>query len=102
MNKFSVQNPDQSVEEIESAHESLEGFVNERFGSAYAAFCERGGSVALIDEPLTFDPEIDEPLTFDPEIDEKLKAEAKAAEAKAAEETHRPKPKAAAPTERRR
>ena len=39
-----------SVEELRTDHETLEGFANEKFGSAWDAFVEGGGRIELLDE----------------------------------------------------
>jgi len=43
--KVKIVNP---AEEVETAHETLEAFINERFGSSYEAFKERGGKVTEV------------------------------------------------------
>lgn len=51
--KLKITNPDGSFETLEHDAETIEAFVNEKFGSSYAAFVFGGGSIEEVDDAPT-------------------------------------------------
>ena len=47
--KFKITYPSGSTEEVGHGAETVEAFVNEKFGSAYDAFVENGGTIEMLD-----------------------------------------------------
>ena len=63
--KFTVHNPNGTIEACPGDYPTLQAFVNEKFGSAFEAFQERGGLVLGAD-PVGADPVVADPVVADP------------------------------------
>ena len=57
MNRYQITWPDESTEDGETPL-SEEGFVNERFGSAYEPFVDRGGKLAFMEAQEISDSDV--------------------------------------------